>query len=576
MLILDSLKMNAKKQNFLILIVVCVCTILPFLGATEYNTKGEPRESIVSYSMLETGNWVLPRNYGGDMAFKPPFLHWSIAAVSSLSGGVTEYASRLPSALALIAMMLGIYAFYAKRKDAQRGLLAAFITMTCFEVHRAGFACRVDMVLTAFIVLAMLQFYFWYERKLKGIPWLAILFMGCATLTKGPVGIILPCMVIGVFLWIKEGHFWKLFFKIAGIALLACIIPAIWYGLAFYQGGDDFVDLMMEENFGRFLGKMSYESHENPIHYNFVMLIAGYVPWSLLLLFSLFCLHYRKPSGSWKEGWNRMLTTVRTADPVHLFSFLGIVLIFIFYCIPASKRSVYLLPIYPFIGYFLAVYFQYLVRQGKGALKAFGIFMSVVTVLLTVIFFIVRSGLIPDTVFSGKHFEDNIALLHALEEVPLNFINWILILLPLPAVVFVVREMRWKPMRSGIIYALCGLCFAVFVVLDGVYQPAILGAKSDKPLAQYVKQLVPEGKIYSYGPYFYGINYYNNNRMAFFNKELPEQGYLLVGQRKCKELEQNYGSDYVFEEVYKSPRRSCDIRDIVYVFRFTKKAAVLP
>lgn len=76
----------------------------------------------------------------------------------------------------------------------------------------------VDMVLTAFIVLAIIRFYSWYEKDLRGIPWLAILFMGCATLTKGPVGIILPCLVAGVFLWIRKGHFWKLVLRFYGIA----------------------------------------------------------------------------------------------------------------------------------------------------------------------------------------------------------------------------------------------------------------------------------------------------------------------------------------------------------------------
>ena len=184
------MKMNEQNRNLLILLSICVLTIFPLLGLTDYNTKGEPREAIVAYSMLEHGNWILPRNYGGEIAFKPPFLHWSVAAVSTLCGEVSEYSSRVPSALALIIMAAAIYWFYARRKGATVGLLTAFVMLTCFEVHRAGFTCRVDMVLTAFIVLAIIRFYSWYEKDLRGIPWLAILFMGCATLTKGPVGII--------------------------------------------------------------------------------------------------------------------------------------------------------------------------------------------------------------------------------------------------------------------------------------------------------------------------------------------------------------------------------------------------
>ena len=74
------MKMNEQNRNLLILLSICVLTIFPLLGLTDYNTKGEPREAIVAYSMLEHGNWILPRNYDGEIAFKPPFLHWSVAA----------------------------------------------------------------------------------------------------------------------------------------------------------------------------------------------------------------------------------------------------------------------------------------------------------------------------------------------------------------------------------------------------------------------------------------------------------------------------------------------------------------
>lgn len=561
--------MQLHKRNLIILIVLGVFTLLPFLGMTDFNTKGAPREAVVSYTMLETGNWVLPRNYGGDIAFKPPFFHWSIAAVSSVLGGVTEYSSRVPSALALIVMMAGIYLFYSKRKNPTVALLTAGIAFTCFEVHRAGFACRVDTVLTVFIVLAILQFYQWYEKELKGIPWLAVLFMSCATLTKGPVGIILPCMVIAVFLWIKIGRFWKVSFTLAGIALLACVLPGIWYYMAYAQGGGQFLDLMMEENFGRFLGKMSYESHENPAYYNVYMLLAGYLPWSILGLFSLFCLRYRKVS--FKESLRQIPATAKNSDPVNLYSFLAITLIFIFYCIPASKRSVYLLPIYPFIGYFLAVYFQYLLQRGWKAVKGFAILMSALAVLLTLVFVVVKCGLIPGTIFSGRHAAENAGFLYALENVPLNLFNLIVVALPVAAVVWLCLELKRNARKGIVLYALCGLLLAIFVAMDGVYQPAVLNTKSDKALAAKVQHLVPEGSIYSYGPYFYSVNFYNGDRMVLFDQKLPENGILLTGSRELEELQKNYGQQYDFEEIYVSPSRSCDTRDVVHIFRFVKK-----
>ena len=343
-----------KNKQFIILAVVCVVTLLPFMGLTDFHTKGEPREAIVAYSMIETGNWTLPVNNGGDIAYKPPLFHWCIAALSSIAGKVTEYTSRMPSALALIAMVLGGFLFYAKRRGASVALLMGLITLSNFEVHRAGMNCRVDMMLTAFIVLALYQLYRWCEKGQKGFPWIATLFMGCATLTKGPVGILLPCMVTGVFLLIRGTSFFKAFFSMALVAITSCILPALWYIAAYQQGGDNFISLVMEENFGRFMGKMSYESHENPAYYNIITVVSGYAPYTLLVLLSLFSLTYGKITGKPREWWQRFTTYIREMDSTRLFSLLSIVLIFVFYCIPKSKRSVYLLPIYPFIAYFLA------------------------------------------------------------------------------------------------------------------------------------------------------------------------------------------------------------------------------
>ena len=270
------MKTLTSNKAFWLLLAICVITILPFLGLSDYHTKGEPRESIVSYSMLDSGNWILPRNNGGEMAYKPPFFHWSIAAVSSLCGGhVTEMTSRLPSAIALIAMTLFGFMFFAKRKGVQIALLAAFITLTNFELHRAGANCRVDMVLTALTVCALYCFYKWYEKGLKGIPWLAILLMSAGTLTKGPVGTIIPCLVVGVFLLLRGVNFFKAFLLLSAWGILSLILPFCWYVAAYQQGGEEFLALVMEENLGRMTNTMSYDSCVNPWHYNFVTLFAG-------------------------------------------------------------------------------------------------------------------------------------------------------------------------------------------------------------------------------------------------------------------------------------------------------------
>ena len=140
-----------KNKTFWMLLAACCLSVLLFLDF-DYNTKGEPRESLVSYSMLHSGNWILPRNSVGEIAYKPPMLHWCIAAVSAVAGEVTEQTSRIPSALAFIALTLVTYLFFRRRCDEKTAILTALLTFTGYELHRMGYNCRVDMLLTFFIV----------------------------------------------------------------------------------------------------------------------------------------------------------------------------------------------------------------------------------------------------------------------------------------------------------------------------------------------------------------------------------------------------------------------------------------
>lgn len=131
---------------------------------------------------------------------------------------------------------------------------------------------------------------------------------------------------------------------------------------------------------------MSYSSHEKPAYYNLITVIAGYVPYTLLVIISLFAIKYKSFDFGINQWWKKLRNRITTMDSAHLFSLLSIVIIFVFYCIPKSKRSVYLLPIYPFIAFFLAEYIIYLSHKHKIVLKVFGNIMAGISILLVICF----------------------------------------------------------------------------------------------------------------------------------------------------------------------------------------------
>lgn len=564
-------KMSSRFSLFLLLLIISSLTIVPYLGLTNFHTKGEPREAIVAVSMLQNDNWILPVNNGSDIAYKPPFFHWCIAALSLPTGEVTEFTSRLPSALALIVMSAMCFLFFAKRSRNDLAFLASLLLLSGFEVHRAAMASRVDMVLTCFIVLALLQLYRWWEHHLRGIPVWAVLFMSIATLTKGPVGIILPCAVIGVFLLLQKVSLWRTIYKVLPLALLACILPLLWYFAAYQQGGDTFLQLVLEENFGRFLGKMSYESHEQPVIYYFYITLAGWLPWSLLVIMSLFVLKYKRPHGTVKTYWERFKTYIAHMDRMRLFSLLAIVIIFVFYCIPKSKRSVYILPIYPFIAYFLAEYMLYLLKQRPKVWRIFSITIASVGTLLLIVLILVKSGV-------GEHYrailpDDLGYYMTALAE-SWNIVSIISGIFIIFLIYDIYKSKRYLTYNNRYVYSVVALFFGIQLMLDASTLPVILNAKSMKPFADKVVAEVPEGKIYSYVSvpmlHFFIINFYTQDRVVEFEKENPEAGYLLVGERDFQYIQEKYGRQYDFNPVMRSDRKGNDVKDFVLLLDFQK------
>jgi len=565
----DNMKTVLNNHVFWVLLIICCITLFPFLGMTEYHTKGEPRESIVSYSMLVTDNWTLPRNNGGEMAYKPPFFHWCVALVSAVLGTVTEATSRIPSAIALILMTVCGFCFYEKRRNTRIAVLTALIAFTSFELHRAGANCRVDMVLTALTVGALYLLYRWYEHGMKGIPYLAILLMGMGTLTKGPVGTIIPCIVIGGFMLLRGVNFLKAVFLLLAWALLSLIPYAIWFSFAWQQGGQEFLDLMYEENIGRMTNTMSYNSCVEPWYYNFVTVIAGYVPWTLLLVISMFFLHYRRPILlGW---WKRLTLGIQRMRDVDLFSLTAIVVIFVFYCIPQSKRSVYLMPIYPFIAYFITLYVQWLEEYKKTVIKIFGGILAVLGILLFVCFLVVKGDLIPESFFgTGRHAAQNVLMLNALEQIG-HPLQWAVIAMPL------ILGLLWFLRLPKNIWSVLLLTFGLYFSLDAVITPTVLNTKSVKTVALELDRQVPasKGTLYEYieegvkaagdPVHFFEINFYLKNRIENFYLQKPDKGFLLISK---EDAERNF-PEFQHEGYQLEPYYDLGKRDM-QVYKFSK------
>ena len=252
-----------------------------------------------------------------------------------------------------------------------------------------------------------------------------------------------------------------------------------------------------------------------------------------------------------------------------------IIAIFVFYCIPKSKRSVYLLPIYPFMAVLIAQYLEALMQKGAKVFKISAYIFASLCLLLTVVFFAVRCQMIPDSIWgNGRHAAENIAFMQALESTSFSISKWLIIVLPVVAAICTLRLVIKKSSTGSLLYGIIGCVLCLFVALDRVYQPTILAVKSDKHLAEDIRKQVPEGVVYSYTDRmirFYCTNYYMNNQMRNFTLENPQEGYVILSANAQEEFLKNYNAKYQLEEVFHTDYRSCDLRNTVIMYKFNEK-----
>lgn len=577
------------QRPITLMVVLCMVTVLPWIGMGKFATKGEPREAAVAISMIETGNYVLPTSYADEFAYKPPMAHWLMALCSLPQGYVSEFSARLPSAVAFIAMIGFILGFFGKRMEKfQLAIITALLLMTCVEMHRAAMTTRVDMLLTSFMVIGLIQLFRWEEiQELKGLPPAIPILLGCAVLTKGPVGVILPLFVFFVYLLILGKYsFLKIIKAMVYIGISSMFLPMIWYIAAWKQGGEDFLNVVLAENFGRFFSMetpaINYElGHERPVWYNFITLIAGFIPWTILAFFSLFGLKIGKPTQSFKQIIKDCWIKIRTMDKVRLFSLVTLVCVIFFYSIPTSKRSVYLMPAYPFIAIFLAQYMLYLAEYRTKVTKIFAAFMASLTAIVLIVFFLTAFGVI-DPVSITSQFTTKADILHTVSVISNLFTSpsvlTVLIALALTASLVIVYYQIFRKINIKILYATIGLIICFNILIDGVIMRGERMSNSSQPFAEKILKEYPLNKknVYVMNNLLeyrnmYGLNFYMGNIFHNFETVQPASGYFLGSKKDMEKILLRYGESYLFQTLTATPTRNKEVRDIIVLSQFEKK-----
>jgi 4-amino-4-deoxy-L-arabinose transferase-like glycosyltransferase len=313
------------------------------LWAPDEPRYGHVAETVRSMEFGPSGLVLLHLN-GEPYTQKPPLYYWLAAAAGAPFGRVTEVAARLPSALAGIALIGLTLVFGSRLLGGATATLGAALLLTTFEFADNARRAQLDVLLALFETLALAAF--WHIDRGIGRRWLAQLVLhaslGLAVLTKGPVGILVPVLVMACFLaWegrlrqLRRAFPWWGFLLsfgpgLAWIASAIALAPAGFFG-----------DAVVTNLFGRFFAG---SSHARPFYYYLYQFPAETLPWFLLA-----------PVVWWAARSGVFVANGSDEDRrVWRFLLAWIAATLVFFTLSTGKRGLYLVPLLPAVALLLA------------------------------------------------------------------------------------------------------------------------------------------------------------------------------------------------------------------------------
>ncbi len=307
----------------------------------------------VAHQMLQRDDWVTPW-WNGERFFDYPVWGYWMVALSFRLFGVSEWAARFPVALAASTVVLVTFLLvlhWSRRESSSsalgRAALAAGVLCTTPGWIGWGRTATTDMFLASAISLALLAFLLAHHEAPRA-PLAALgrvgvaLFCGIAVLAKGPVGVLLPAMVMGLFLLLTgQGRPWLAPFRLGAMAALFAGVCLPWYVAAARVNGEAFLGGFLGfSNLQRFT-QVLYD-HPGPPWFYLPWLVILLLPWSLFLPGAISQWRFwRWDCWRSKDGQPTLNTSVG------LFLLLWLVIPLAFFSAAATKLPGYILPILP-------------------------------------------------------------------------------------------------------------------------------------------------------------------------------------------------------------------------------------
>ena len=311
-------------------------TVLCYGFYNAYLPITDPVESnyvLSAITMLKHNSWISPMIYDHVWYDKPPLTYWALMITYKLFG-ISDFTSRIPNTLvagASVALMYHIT--YRISKNTFASVLCAILLMSTLQFWYISHAIITDGFLLLFTLAIFGYSYLAFTNNDKSAMVKAYIAAALAVITKGPIGIILPGLILLIYVCAryivhrKDESYQlskdiKLLFNPLGLlAFIAIASP--WYIAMYSIHGEQFISGFLGlHNVDRAL--ISEHPKFNVWYYYLLIVPLSLLPWTPVIVYHLKDLN-------WKDDFD-------------LLGIIWFIVIVLFYSLVATKYLTYTLP----------------------------------------------------------------------------------------------------------------------------------------------------------------------------------------------------------------------------------------
>ncbi len=463
------------------------------LGELALFNPDEGRNAEISREMHEGGRWLIP-TYNDVPYLDKPALFFKLTGVSIGLLGTSEVAARLVSALFAGALLVLVFTFAWREYGLREASLSLVVVSTAPLFFVFSRLAIFDMCLAFFVSLAILCCYRAETRDEPAVRrrWYLVgaASAAVATLVKGPIGFVLPTLVVLAYNAL-EGRFRafvRFFAPLNVLVFFALVLP--WFlgvvylvpDFAYYGLVKESLQRVATAEFGR----------TQPFYYYLPLILGTFFAWSLVL----------------PESAARALAARRRLTSADRLMIVWAIVIVGFFSLPQSKMPAYVLTAIIALGVLTARLFATALAEPAGG--AAGTVRRATAALLACCFLLAVA-----TVYLRVD-QGPLALLIKADDSPLlarvtdSLLPTAAVLAGLSAVAFAALRKR-SPLLSALVFAATPLLLLAsnFPILK-----AYAEQRSHRPLAERLASLPDETELACFQCLPHGVPFYLGRTMT--------------------------------------------------------------